>query len=170
MSTNINDFLNAKTSVAFGASAAMVVAFTTTLCTAFSLPSAVVAIVLSGVFAIAQVAPLKDKALVKSVFWLLCTMVIFHAARGGNTTLGEAVGPGEPAKMEIVVPDEHASAGLMDFIVPSAYAGGNDAQPDRRYYLSRFLEDGRAVYTNSVGRAVTNAPAQRAFQRWKWSN
>lgn len=169
MSENLKDYLNAKTSITFGASAAMVVAFTATLCSAFPfLPSAIVAISLSGILAAVQVANAKDKLIVKGLFWFLCMMVIFHAARGGNTTLREAAGEqGTPT--EIVVPESHASASLLDFIVPSAYAGGtNDVQPNK-YYLWKIDFDGKAVYTNAAGRSYTNT-TRRAFDKWDWKN
>jgi hypothetical protein len=173
MPTSLNEFLNAKTSVAFGASAAMVVAFTATLCSAFPLPTALVGLSLSALFAAAQVAPLKDRIAIKAAFWAICTMVIFHAARGGNATVGEAVGSRDAAMpTEMIVPDGNAGFSPIDVLVPSAYAGDADKQADKqadnRYYLWKVDERGNGVYTNSAGAVRTNAVARQAFAPWQW--
>jgi len=166
---SLSDYLNARSSLTFGASAAMVVAFTSTLCSAFPLPAAIVAISLSGILAAVQVSNAKDRMLVRLLFWFLCTMVIFHAARGGNTTIGEASGANSAPK-EIVVPDAQSSVDLMGLFVPTAYAADTNRYiRQSKYFLWKVDEEGRKIYTNSVGTAHTNR-VRTAFDQWNWRN
>lgn len=165
MAEKFDDFLNAKTSVTLGASAAMVIAFTTTLCMSFGWPSALVALVLSALFAGVQLSYSKDKIMAKLLFWVVCTLVIFHAARGGNITLSETEGPSNHPE-SIVVPS--VSSEYSFELIQSAYAGGENKKD--RYYFSKVNEDGASVYTNSAGQSYTNNSTKKVFQHWDWKS
>jgi hypothetical protein len=165
MPENLKDFFNAKASLTLGASAAMVLAFTTTLCSAFALPSALVALCLSTLFATVQMAYSEiDKATMKAVFGVICTLVIFHAARGGNMSLGDVEPAAPPTSITVPVSEVRG----FDLFVQSAWAGSTNAASDR-YYLWK-VEDGKAIYTNSVGGVVTNEVPKKVFDQWKWTS
>ena len=91
MEDSIKDFLNPKSALTIGGSSAMVLAFTTTLCNAFCWPAAIVAISLSALFAAIQVGAMEDvkKWWLRPLYGIICTLVIFNAARGGNASLAE---------------------------------------------------------------------------------
>ena len=138
----LQEFMNPKSAMTIGASGAMVIAFTTTLALSFSWPRPVTALALSALLALLQVSAAKaiGNLFQRAVYFVVVTLVIFHAARGGNTTLAD----GESAARSAEAPQVSFS------LVSSAYADGTNE-----------------VCTNAPP-VETNSPptAQRIFERW----
>jgi len=161
MPDQLKEFLKPQSAVAFGGCAAMVIAFTTTFHNAFGWPAAIVALVLSGLFAVINVIYYVDKYYMKLLYWVICTMVIFHAAMGGNTTITN-IPSNTPAPTTLQVWHK------PDFsIVTTAYAESTN-RIDHIYFLSITNDSGDLVYTNFVGKAITN-DAGAIFKKWRWS-
>jgi hypothetical protein len=163
MNESLKEFLNPKAALTIGGSAAMVIAFTTTLCGAFQLPAATVALMLSGVFAAVQLVYAKEKLIAKILYWAICTLIIFHTARGGNSTLGDATASPSvtPSVLEMVVP----SVSLSFDLATTAYAA--DTNQTDKYYLAYTNGEGSLVYTNVNGVEYTNT-IRKLFQQWRW--
>lgn len=183
--TAINDFLSPKPIVGAGACSAMVLAFTTSLCSAFPvLPGAVVALALSAVFAALIVLSTNgQRVAVKWLYGLICTLMIFNAARGGNTTASEIVSPA--AKPAIQAPESVIEIGgdhkvsMSWSLIPCAYADETNTPSAKvRFYFSHWT-NGLPVYTNAFGGSYTNkdfklptpkSPAQQSpFKKWGWT-
>ena len=153
---SMDSYLNPKAALAMGAGAGMVLAFTTTLCASFPvLPGAGTALFLSAVFAAAQVLYSQESQKLKAFLWLVCTLVIFHSARGGNATLVSATESAPPQTLSVPA----VSCGFE--FIPSAYAGS----PEDTYYLASTNAAGDFVYTNVLGKVHTNK-ASRIVQKW----
>jgi hypothetical protein len=174
----MRDYLNPKSAITMGACAAMVLAFTTSLCGAFTfLPAALMALVFSVMFGWAQVAYLDEKLGLKVVYCVVCSLIIFNAARGGNLAITDASGTTisvPPATMNLST--NKVSHSIMDIsFVQSAYAGpaSDKAVDNGKYYFWRMTPDGHPVYTNSSGIAHTNfefkgKQDKKIFKEWKW--
>ena len=151
-SGGLKDYANPKSALTVGASAAMVLAFTSTLCASFNLPAAIVGLLLSLFFATGQVYYIQESVMAKIFYGLILTMLIFHTARGGNSTLS-SVGVDKalvPAQ-SIEVPK--TSQYSFD-IVSAAYAGGivaTNKHSDEKFYFYKMNENGLPVYTNRLG-------------------
>jgi hypothetical protein len=89
--TPLQDFMNPKSSLTLGAASAMVIAFTTTLALSFHWPQPAVALSLSALFAFLQVSAATDLGPIVNRFgyFVVITLVIFNAARGGTSTLSD---------------------------------------------------------------------------------
>ncbi len=167
----IRDFINPKSAITMGASAAMVLAFTTTLCNAFVvLPAAIVALVLSIMFGTAQVMYLDDKVFAKVFYGVVCSLIIFNAARGGNLTIRDATGEEvkvAPAKIEL-----QTSMLMPDIFIGTAYsAETNKVSPKTsEYFYWTNTVDGVPIYTNIYGNVYTNNSfkSQKIFNKWEW--
>ena len=162
MATNIKDFLNARSSVTMGASAAMVIAFTTTLCSAFPLPAAIVALCLSGLFAGVQVAYSKDKPIIKALFWVVCMLVIFNASVGGNTALS---GMAKTEVAPVVAPFAPMSTPVGGLPHPKASSRLIVTQ-DVDYKVSEMVTNVVFLYDIPIISQTKN----KLFEQWKWTN
>jgi hypothetical protein len=183
---SITDFLNPKPVVGTGACAAMVLAFTTSLCTAFpQLPGAFVALALSAIFAAAQVmAANNQKSIVKMLYGIICTLVIFSAAQGGNTTAVQS--QSKPDEVAPPAAIHVGSAASPWSLIPSAEAASPDVFSEPLwaassnsvsggtgiFYYAYTTTNGFPVYTNVAGQAYTNtifrSSQQRIFRPWGW--
>jgi len=163
----LSDFLSPKPVVGAGACSAMVLAFTTSLCSSFPvLPAAIVALSLSAVFAVLMVTASNGQKLpVKTLYGLICTLMIFSAARGGNSTVVEAMPSPVPN-----APDQIIKMAKVDWsFIPSALA---DTDADKTFYLA-YVTNNLPVYTNAAGHSFTNTQFQAQkpmFKKWKWTN
>ena len=172
----VRDYLNPKSAITMGACAAMVLAFTTTLVGAFPfLPAAIVALGLSIMFGWAQVAYLTEKISMKLFYAMICTLIIFNAARGGNLAITDATGTTvsvPPATINLSTNKSSEVPALIDILVPSAYAASDKVDPNK-YYFWRLDNDGNAVYTNAQGKVhlvpKVNKEQGKAFKSWTWS-
>jgi hypothetical protein len=165
----LSEFLSPKPVVGAGACSAMVLAFTTSLCSSFPvLPSAIVALSLSAIFAVLMVTASNGQKLsIKTLYGLICTLMIFSAARGGNTTVVEAMPNPIPN-----APDQIIKMAKVDWsFIPSALAA-NDV--NKIFYLA-YVTNNLPVYTNAAGHSFTNtefkAQSQKSlFRKWRWTN
>ena len=160
MEDSMKDFLNPKSALTIGGSSAMVLAFTTTLCNAFLWPAALVALSLSALFAIIQVTTMDEvkKWWMRPLYGIICTLVIFHAARGGTRTLAE----GERAFSSPRIMAE-AAVGSMngaEEAAPSAALAGLPRAP-RGAGIARCECHGRYPRTGSAHRVGPYARGYR---------
>jgi len=162
MKNKVQEFLNPKSAVALGSSAGMVIAFTTTLCNSFHWTTALVALILSALFSVAHIIYFSEKTYVKFIYWLICTLVIFHAAKGGNETLSESSTPPKAATT-IEVSDNQNNFSLI-----SVAEAAPDEGSKHKFYLSYTNSDGYFIYTNFQGKAYTNTSNKQTFKSWKW--
>lgn len=143
--SQLQDFMNPKAAMTVGAASAMVIAFTTSLAISFGWPQPVIALALSGLFAFLQVSAAKDvgNALQRGAYFVIITLVIFSAARGGNSTLSDG---------ETLL---RSGAGLPQVsLVTSAYA----QEP--------ILGTNMPTVGTNAPPAITNAPPPKIFVRW----
>ena len=173
----LKDYANPKAALTIGASSAMVIAFTSSLCSSFPcLPSATTALVMGMIFGTAMVCYLNEKMLIKVFYGFIVAMLIFHTARGGNETLGEASGGSKvniPA--EIIIP-KVSNTSYNFSIIPSAYADDDihkklsvSTNLTDKFYFAYMNKDGCPVYTNKAGVVhVDTNFKQSAFKRWKF--
>ena len=187
----IRDYVNPKSAMTLGACAAMVLAFTTSLCSAFPiLPAALVALALSFMFGIAQVAYLDEKVGMKVIYGVVCALIIFNSARGGNLAIndvsgGKVVVPPASITVPSTAPEPVKTSMSFGDLTASAYGGdevapqtGKPASTNRnaktgsgKFHYWRTTDDGKAVYTNFEGQVYTNpVPAKNKgfFKEWKW--
>lgn len=165
--TAMSDFLSPKPVVGAGACSAMVLALTTSLCSAFPmLPGAIVALMISGLFSALMVTINNgQKPIVKILYGLICTLMIFSAARGGNVTVKETITPPEKN-----VPENTIQVGESLSFIPCAYAG--DTNTASRTFHFAYMTNGLPVYTNTTGQFHTNmnfkSQSPKLFRDWKW--
>jgi hypothetical protein len=172
----VRDYLNPKSAITMGASAAMVLAFTTTLCSSFQfLPAAIVALSLSAMFGWAQVAYLTEKLGMKLFYAMVCTLIVFNAARGGNLAITDATGGTvtvPPAMINLSTNKAVSEIpSLIDILVPSAYAAPEKVKVDNnKYYFKGIDNDGNSVYTNAQGKVHIEPKAGNGskFKSWEW--
>jgi hypothetical protein len=159
----------------------MVLTFTTSLCSSFPiLPSAIVALLLSAVFAVIMVtANNGQKSMVKCLYGLICTLMIFSAARGGNATAIDISAPSPAPQMQ--APDSVIEVGsrMLEWsFIPSAHAGDTNNEDNTKFYFS-YWTNGLPAYTNILGRHYIDrsfklkSPGQSSqpglFKRWSWT-
>lgn len=165
----LKDYANPKAALTIGASSAMVIAFTSTLCSSFPiLPSATTALIMSIMFSSVMVYYINEKLLLKVFYGFIVAMLIFHTARGGNETLGEASGGNkESIPATIIIPK--ISDNYSFSLVPSAYAADNTSTnvPDK-FYFAYMGKDGYPVYTNKIGEVYVDTNYKPFFKRWKF--
>lgn len=172
----VRDYLNPKSAITMGASAAMVLAFTTTLCTSFQfLPAAVVALSLSAMFGWAQVAYLTEKLGMKLFYAMVCTLIVFNAARGGNLAIADASGGTISIPSPVINVSTNRSTSeipsIIDLLVPSAYASSEKVDVNKYYFCSIDI-NGNSVYTNSQGKVhivVKSESKGNTFKSWEWT-
>ena len=179
MKDKLQDFLNPKSAITIGASSTMVVAFTTTLCAAFHLPAAWVALGLSGLFALAQVAFISNvpKKWLRQVYWAICTLVIFNAANGGNGLLAngsQAVKDIEAGMTHLVAAAPMASApdeGPMPPPPPGVpLAPDSVAAVDEHSSVPTNIGEVEYMMAPAEEQPKMSAEQKPVFRQWGWTS